>query len=857
MKEIVQGRYIYIIVLLIVFMTIGLSIQRVGQAQILKEPGASATLSSQMLISSLIPYSMFSLPHTSAGYSLGGGDGGGLYLPGLSGTQLVMGGGAFMNFGGTIGLPGQGITPLNLGGGGLSNINLPIELSQFSPSLNFPQAINSLFGFYSPTYNTSRGTYFPGGQQRPFFQTSGTSYSNPYGMSPYGMGGGMSTLGGTSYSSPYGMFPSGMGGGMSTLGGTSYSTPYGMFPSGMGGGMSPWGGTSYTTPYGMGGGMSQWGGYSSGGYPSFNLGGNYSPYTTPYNAPYGGSYYDRSAGSYTSTSTAGTYPYGFFSNQPYGSSSTYSIISGYISGTVTKTGNVPFEGANIIIRSNYIQDSYRTDAAGYYRTLPFPGGTYSVTLVDPISGDLLKEKIVYANGPIVCNFFDIELSGSVGGVVKHEGTGIPLVGVIITAQSLNDSSFPTVNIVSDSQGKYLLKLPEGDYKVTVTYPPEGGGGILTIDSVGIFSLENTIRDIALPMPLLRGEVEGENGESIEDATVDITPEPPVNGDIMTDSDGEFETPLPVGSYKVEVTAVGYKKKTINFFNILLQGLNYTFELDELDPEPPVIESPSEDMEIEVGQNLSFSVDADDPDGPDDLLSYSIEGPGSWPTSSNPNYFYETTLADVGEHIIKITVSDAEDLTTTRDIAVKIVYYMDLQLEPGVNLICYPEENKTAFDLLPKLGNPGEVESILRYSPDQKASYDENGELEGVGFLLNPQEGYLVYARQSVIVNLKIRSGDLTSCNYDLHKGINLIGIPVVLADEYSAYDFLRELDKESVVSICRYNGKTGEYESAYWIGGSLAGIDFFIRMGEGYFVRMKNEKQLHLPFSLPSHYRLR
>ena len=832
MKEIVQGRHIDLIVLLIVFITIWPSMQRVGQAQMLKEPGgASVNLGSQMLISSLISSPLLSFSHTSAGYSLGGADGGGLYLPGLSGSQLLLGGGgSLMNFGGsiggaigllgqgispliggTIGLPGQGITPLNLGGGGFNTINLPIQLSQTSPSFNFPQTINSLFGFYTPTYDTSRATYFPGGLQHPFVQT-----------------------GGYTYNSPYGMFPTGVGGGMSQWGGTSYTTSYGMYP------------------YGMGGGMSQWGGYSYGGYPSVNVGGNYSPYTTSYNTFYGGSDYIRSAGSFLGTSTAVTYPYGLFTNQPYGSTSSYSITSGWIMGSVT-TNNGPLVGADITVKSSFLVQSYKTGPDGYYETYPLLGGTYAVTVL--YNGDLLSEKIVYVNGPIVCNFLDLELaSGNLKGIVEHEITGKPLVGVKITAKSLDDSDFPTVNIVSDSTGKYLLKLPEGDYKVTVTY---GGGGVLTIDSIKIFSSEDITRDIAFPMPLLRGEVEGETGESIEDATVTITPQPPVSGAITTDSEGEFEVPLPAGSYKVAITAEGYKKKTVNSLTIPLQGLTYTFEMDELDPEPPVIESPSGNIEIEVGQNIEFSVEADDPDGPDDLLSYTIQGPGAWPTSNNPDYFYETTFADMGEHIIKITVSDAEDLTTIKNISVKIVYYMGLQLEPGVNRICYPGENKTSYDLLAMLGNPDEVESILQYNPDQKASYGVNGMIVGDDFPINPVEGYILYARQSVIVKLKIRSGNLTSCDYDLHKGINLIGIPIVLAEEYSAHDFLRELGKESVVSICRYNGKTGKDESAYWIGDKLVGIDFPIRMGEGYCVHMKNEKELHLPFSLPSCYRLR
>ena len=322
------------------FITLWHSTQGSGQAQTFKESGGASALGGQMLISPLFSSSMINFPHVTGAYSLGGLSEGGPYLPGLSGSQLSIGGGSFMSLGGGIGLLGSGSTLLNLGGGGINAISLPIGLSHPS-SINFPQNINSLYGFYGSPYNVSRPTYFSGG--------------NPFGSS------------------------------------------FGMVPSGIGGGMSPWGGTSYGYPYGMGGGMPQVGGTFYGGYPSFSAGGNYYSNTTPYNTFYGGSYYDRFAGWNTGTNTS-TYPYGLFSGQMslgYITVPSYSLSSGYISGMVTIKNQGPLGGAEIIIKSAYIERSYTTKADGSYTTYPFPGGAYSVTVF--WGGVLLDTTNIFIN----------------------------------------------------------------------------------------------------------------------------------------------------------------------------------------------------------------------------------------------------------------------------------------------------------------------------------------------------------------------------------------------------------------------------------------------------------------------------
>lgn len=60
------------------------------------------------------------------------------------------------------------------------------------------------------------------------------------------------------------------------------------------------------------------------------------------------------------------------------------------------------------------------------------------------------------------------------------------------------------------------------------------------------------------------------------------------------------------------------------------------------------------------------------------------------------------------------------------------------------------------------------------------------------------------------------------------------------ADGYTAFKLLSDLGSKNVASIQRYSSKKGAFETAgFGLDGELAGVDFSIIPGEGYFLFMK------------------
>jgi hypothetical protein len=55
-----------------------------------------------------------------------------------------------------------------------------------------------------------------------------------------------------------------------------------------------------------------------------------------------------------------------------------------------------------------------------------------------------------------------------------------------------------------------------------------------------------------------------------------------------------------------------------------------------------------------------------------------------------------------------------------------------------------------------------------------------------------------------------------------------------------AYNLLQKIGDETVVSgIQRFNDDTGKFENASYLNGQLAGVNFPIKTGAGYFIYMK------------------
>ena len=79
-----------------------------------------------------------------------------------------------------------------------------------------------------------------------------------------------------------------------------------------------------------------------------------------------------------------------------------------------------------------------------------------------------------------------------------------------------------------------------------------------------------------------------------------------------------------------------------------------------------------------------------------------------------------------------------------------------------------------------------------------------------------------------------KAGYADIINISLIAGGNYIGCPLDPDEGFSAFDILDQLGSTNVYSAYRYNLIAGKWETAYWFFGKPSGVDFDIRVGEGY-----------------------
>ncbi len=334
---------------------------------------------------------------------------------------------------------------------------------------------------------------------------------------------------------------------------------------------------------------------------------------------------------------------------------------------------------------------------------------------------------------------------------------------------------------------------------------------------------------------------------------------------------------------------------VNLFDVNTSG-SYTLAFDDISilPQPPVLQYIPDRARAE-GLQLSFLVEASDPNGTIPKLSAApLPAGASFVDQGDGVGIFDWTpaMGQAGEYRIRFVASDGvlEDSQVVKLIiggtpdsdgdgmadAWELQYFGNLDrdgtedfdgdgftdkqefeacshpdndlsypletivdLKTGFNLVAIPTGADCHPDLrdwLPNFGFSEEIEKIMAYD-DVDAAYvalipDDD---------FNPQHirkgghGLIVYALKDKTVSF----ASVDCSGVDLNEGFNLVGFSCA-PEGYSAFDLLDVLGSENVVSIQSFNTDQGVFETAaFEDGGAIAGVDFPIVPGEGYFIYMK------------------
>ena len=197
-----------------------------------------------------------------------------------------------------------------------------------------------------------------------------------------------------------------------------------------------------------------------------------------------------------------------------------------------------------------------------------------------------------------------------------------------------------------------------------------------------------------------------------------------------------------------------------------------------------------------------------------------------------------TIADPGS--AQTTIGVYEDFEITANFALESIVSVPVELKKGFNLIALPRDPS-----IPELGQRLE-QMALNLPLDRVEAWNARDyKFEHLipyaagnpTVFLQGQEGLVVYASNDAATTWT----SIGCPAWNLKAGLNLVG-SLCTPQGTTAHALLFELGGESKVSsIVRFNSLTGRFESAVYVDGEEAGLDFPIVNGQGYLIYMRED----------------
>lgn len=231
-----------------------------------------------------------------------------------------------------------------------------------------------------------------------------------------------------------------------------------------------------------------------------------------------------------------------------------------LTGTVINPATgLPVLGATVTVNPGAI--TAMTDAAGAFAFALAPG-TYTVTSTATGLGTATGAATIVAGAATAVNVplpITAAANGVLTGTITDAATGLPVAGVIVTANPVPApaAGTPAITAVTDANGNYAIAVPAGSYTITAT--ALGFATTTTATATVVTAGANAAPANVTLTAGANGTVTGVitdpvTGLPVVGATVTLTPGGFTG---ITDATGAYSIQAPAGTYTVSATALGF------------------------------------------------------------------------------------------------------------------------------------------------------------------------------------------------------------------------------------------------------------------------------------------------------------